>query len=289
MTGLDFICRIQGEDKAIKETIQTTKFSLPSAHTNSKDIAELSKEVKNHDKNTICVVPFCSTVEVESLGGNVNLGDDKVGPRVSSNSYNSMEELINLEKIDFTKGRIKEVLDSIEILSSDGEIVALNVSGPFIIITSLVDPMVFYKAVRKDKELVHSVIKMMEENILNYINEAIKRGAKIISYEDSVGAVDIVGPKVYKELTGEVTKNVLKKIGEFEDIVVHICGKTSVALEKYEFAKSTAVKSEKDITYGEAIIDIINNKKDIKYIGHSCMKRTPHKLKDSIVWKLDLI
>ena len=288
MTGINFVCKIQGDDKAIKETIKSTRFSFPKAHTNSNDIAELSKEVKKHDKNTICVVPFCSTVEVEALGAKVNLGDEKIGPRVNSFAYESIEQLSKIEKINLEEGRIKEVLDSIEKLNNEGEIVTLNVSGPFIIITSLVDPMIFYKAVRKNKELVDKVITMIEDNIINYVKEGIRRGAKIISYEDSVGSVEIVGPKVYRDLTGKVTSEVLKKIGEFDNIVVHICGKTSVALEKYEFAKSTPVKLKEDVTYGQAIIDIIKKQKDIKFIGHSCMKRTPDKLKNNIVWKIDL-
>lgn len=84
--------------------------------------------------------------------------------------------------------------------------------GSFTIITSLVDSRIFYKAMRKNKEMVYDFLKIIEDNIIKYMEEGIARGAKIISYADPVGAKDIVGPKVYKDFSGKSSYNILKKI-----------------------------------------------------------------------------
>ncbi len=291
MSGMTFICKSIDENEIPKEIVENRNFSFPKVHTNSKDISNLSKQIKNHKKDVICIIPFCSTVEVEALGGVINLGDQRIGPRVNCFSYNTLEELKNMRDINLIDKRIKEVLDSIEILSEGNEIVSLNVAGPFMILTSLIDPLIFYKAIRKDRDSVKEVLDIVEDNIIKYIREALKSGAKIISFGDSVGTVDIVGPKVYKDIVGDTMLNVLKRIEKLEDFkgaIVHLCGKTSVSLEKYGFITSKPLEFKEDLTYGQALIEIINNKKDIKFVGHSCMKKTPIQLKNSKVWEINL-
>jgi uroporphyrinogen-III decarboxylase len=58
----------------------------------------------------------------------------------------------------------------------------LNVEGPFTIISSLIDPMNFYKGIRKNKAAVTKIISVVEDSIVKYIIEGLKRGARIISY-----------------------------------------------------------------------------------------------------------
>lgn len=290
MNKINFVCKNNNEDEIPQKIIKLKKNLFPQVHTNSCDMANLSKEIKEYKKDDICILPFCSTVEVEALGGKVNLGNEKVGPRVKDFAYKNIDELKNLKNINLTNGRIKELLDAIEILAKEDEIVALNISGPFTIATSLIDPMIFYKAIRKDEETIKQILKKIEKNIIIFLGKALEKGVSIISFSDSVASVDIVGPYVYKNIVGDVILDVLKGIEEFKRIsnfIVHICAKTSIPLESYGFIRSTPIKLENKMTYGQAMINIIQNKNDIFFIGHSCMKKTPSKLKNSKVWKIE--
>lgn len=278
--GIDFTCKSREQDE----------LSFSQININSEDIVNLSKKIKNNKKDKICTLPFCSTLEVEALGGEVILGDEKVGPRVKSFAYETIEELKNIEDISLNQGRIKEFLDAIEKLRDENEIVCLNISGPFIIATSLTDPMTFYKALRKDRELVKKVLKIIEDNILRFVKEALKRGASIISFSDSVASEDIVGPFVYKDIVGVTILSVLERLGEIKNsqkFIIHICGKTSVSLESHGYIKSSLLRPKRTITYGQFIIKLINSTDNVKFIGHSCMKRSPNKV-SSKVWKINL-
>ena len=51
----------------------------------------------------------------------------------------TMEELLELPEIDFTSGRIHEVLLACQELRNQGEQVVLQVSGPFTILNVLMD------------------------------------------------------------------------------------------------------------------------------------------------------
>jgi uroporphyrinogen-III decarboxylase len=249
----------------------------------------LAKELKEYKKDQIVRIPFCVTVEAEALGGRIKLGDDKNGPRVDQYVFSDIEELGKIKEIDLSRGRMKEVLDSVERLSRENETVALNVEGPFTIIASLIDPMIFYKGIRKHKEIVDKFMRMIEDNVVAYILAGIERGARIISYGDPVGSLDIVGPKVYQEISGQTTYNILKRVEPFLDgRIVHICGKTSMAFDKLGFSESYPIEVEEELTYGEAILQLMNSNQEIKFIGHTCIKKTPFRMKKPIVWNVCL-
>jgi uroporphyrinogen-III decarboxylase len=276
--------------EAIPESIVKEKgLSFPKAHTNRDDISLLAKELKEHRKDTICRIPFCVTVEAEGFGANIKLGNEKTGPRVDGYIYNSVEELDHIKEIDLTKGRIKEVLNAVEIIKKQGEIACLNVEGPFTIICSLIDPMIFYRGIRRNREIVDKFIRVIEDSIVKYILEGIKRGADIISFADPVGSMDIVGPKMYKDVSGKISLNILKRVQpSLNNTIIHLCGKTSTAFQEIGFCESAPVEFDKNLTYGEAILEILEKNNDIKILGHWCIKRTPIKKRESVLWSIKL-
>ncbi|MDY0222884.1 MAG: uroporphyrinogen decarboxylase family protein [Desulfobacterium sp.] len=284
-----FKCANNGAEEIPKELFKLTGSGFPGIHTNMNDMVKLSKGLKNYRKDTICKLPFCATVEAEALGASINLGDERIGPRVKNYAFNTIEELINIKDIDLCRGRIGQVLDSVENLSDQNEVVCLNIEGPFTIISSLVDPGIFYSAIRKKRDIVDKFMHFIEENLAAYALEGIKRGAKIISYADPAGAMDIVGPKTYKDLSGKSSCNLLKSVLENKgDFIIHLCGKMSTALEELGFCTSLQVEYDKKFTYGEAINLLFKNDEDAKIIGHSCIKRTPLKIKKPIIWNIKL-
>lgn len=287
---IEFKCTGDNLEEIPEIVVKKTGLAFPVAHTNMKDMFLLSRELKVYRKDTLCRVPFCVTVEAEAFGANIKLGDMKLGPRVESYLFNSLDQLSEIRPLDLKKGRIKAVLDTVEKLHIEHETVALNVEGPFTIISSLIDPMLFYKGIRKERELIDSFMKVIEDSLVGYILEGIKRGASIISYGDPLGALDIVGPKVYKEISGKTTYNILNRIEpKLVNTVVHLCGKTSTALDKVGFSKSIPIYLDYDMSYGGAIERILKSNKDIKFIGNNCIKKTTVKMKKPVVWKIELL
>lgn len=286
---VEFKCEGENLEQIPESIVQRTGITFPEAHKDKNQMAVLAKEIRAYKNDTVVRIPFCVTVEAEALGGDIQLGDAKIGPRVRGYRFENVEEMQQMSEMNLESGRIKEVLDCVELLRNQGEVVALNVEGPFTIISSLIDPMYFYKGIRKNKEAALNIIKVIEDSIVNYILEGLKRGASIISYGDPVGAMDIVGPKIYEELSGKSSYNILKRVEQHLDgAVVHICGKTSVAFVKLGFAETVPVEFPEDMKYGEAINIAINEKKDIKFIGHRCIKKSPFMLGNKVLWSIKL-
>lgn len=287
---LNFKCIGDNLEEIPTEIIGDLKLEFPELHKSSEDMVRLSIELKKHNNDVLCRVPFCVTVEAEALGADIKLGDEKIGPRVNKYTFNNLEELKDIKETEFTKGRIKQVLAAVESLSGQGEITVLNVAGPMTIIFSLIDPVLFYKGIRKNRGIIDDFMKLIEKITVAYILEGFKRGVSIISYGDPAGDLDIVGPKIYKEISGKATYNVLKAVKQsLNHGIIYICGKTSIALEKMDFIQSECTEYNSQLTYGAAIIELLGKSEELKFIGHMCIKRTPFKMKNSIIWNIKLM
>lgn len=285
-----FKCNQNDNENIPMEIIDNTHLKFPDLHTNSKDIAYVSQNLKLYKNDSICKVPFCTTVEAEAMGANIKLGDEKNCPRISNYAYKDINELLDIEDINLERGRIKEVLDSISILKNKGEIVVLNVCGPFTILSLLIDSKYIYKALRKYKSTVENILNKIENNIVKYVKKAIENKVDIISYSDPMSSIEIVGPKVYKEIVGNTTIRTLEKLdNSIESSVIHLCGKVSTSLQSYKNLEVEEISYNLDLRYGEAIYNLLETKnKNNIFIGHNCMKKTPYILEESIIYKIKI-
>ncbi|AZV57045.1 uroporphyrinogen decarboxylase family protein [Clostridium sp. AWRP] len=286
---IDFKCIINTQEEIPEKVVKRTGINFPEAHTKAELIAKLAIEIKKFYNSTFSMVPFCRTVEAEALGANIKMGDSKIGPRVGKYAFSSIESFNNLKTIDLNKGRIAQVLKSVEVLKQQNERVVLNVQGPFTIMSSLIDPMLFYRAVRKNRDIVEKFMSVIVDSIVKIIEEGVKKGAQIISFGDSAGTLSILGPKMYKDYSGRYSFSVLKKIeGKLGNSIIHLCGITSSSMDRIGFIKSIPIEVNKNITYGQAIDWIIKERKDVKIIGHNCIKKSNLKMKNPVIWNIQI-
>lgn len=265
-----FKCTANEEESIPESILKELGKSYEEINSTASYIANLSKAIKRYRDSSYCRLPFCSTVEAESFGAKVVL-DHELGNRISEYAIEDLNLINNLKEIDLTKGRIAEVLKAVSMLKEHGEYVILDVTGPITIGTSIMNNQIFFRAVRKnaDNKISH-LLKLIEDIIVAYILEGVKRGVDIFSFADPAGSIDIVGPKVYRDVAGKSTYNILKRLeGKLGNSTIHLCGKTSTSLETVGF-----LKSENVIVEGKDYFDMIENikKKDINLIGNWCLK-----------------
>ena len=124
----DFKCTY-GNSAGIREAVTNqTNLKFPDAYKHAETMAELAQVLKECDKAPFCELPFCHTVEAEAMGGIINYGNEKTGPRAKEYLCTDIEEILELPAIDFEKGRIQEVLKACRILYEKGEHVVFEVS-----------------------------------------------------------------------------------------------------------------------------------------------------------------
>lgn len=285
---IDWICKGESADQIPTEALKQANVNFEDAHFKKECMAVVSEKIKQINKECICRVPFSVTVEAEAFGANVKLDKCSNGILTDGFKYTLVEELLDLQEFDLGTGRIKQVLDCIEILNKRGNIVMLNVEGPLTILTLLMDNITIYKGLSKQGDIIYNTLLIIQNSIKKYIIKAIEKGARIISYSDSGGNIDVVGPNVYRKFSGEICYNMIKSLQHYMDnSIIHLCARTSLPFEKLNFCNSTPVRVKKDITYGEAICSLLDEK-NINILGHKCMNCSNKIVEDFTIWKLDL-
>ena len=275
----DFRCTFDNAIGISPEITKDLKLSFPDAYMHADTMAKIAHAMKQKEGAAFCMLPFCHTVEAEAMGGIVNMGDGNLGPRAKEYCCTSAAELLELPEIDYSKGRIYEVLEACQRLREQGEHVALMISGPFTIFNVLIDPKYVFKAMRKQPELMQDIFQRIERELLTYIKIAVEYGVDMISYADSSGGVNILGPKMAEQVVMDFTYDFLKKAIELLDgkAMLLLCPKTTLALIGTEKACYVDHELPEVKRYGEACISLIGQ---VPVAGQMCIKNIDYQLEN---------
>ncbi len=283
----DFRCTFDNSIGISPEITKDLKLSFPDAYMHADTMVKIAYAMKQKEGAAFCMLPFCHTVEAEAMGGIVNMGDGNFGPRAKEYCCTSAAELLELPAIDYSKGRIHEVLEACQILREQGEHVALMISGPFTIFNVLIDPKYVFKAMRKQPELMRDVFQKIEKELLRFIKVAISYGADMISYADSSGGVNILGPKMAEQVVKDFTYDFLKKAAELVDgkAMLLLCPKTTLALIGMEKACYVDHELSEVLRYGDACIAMIGQ---VPVAGQMCIKNISYRLENKNLREIKL-
>jgi len=265
----DFKCvHSNADDISLVSDDNSIKF--PQAYQKAEDMAELALKIKTAGNSPLCILPFCHTIEAECFGAFINFGDALFGPRVKEYKVRNIKDLEMLLPIDFTMGRIAEVISACKMLKQAGETVCLEISGPMTILNNLIELKEVFKAWRKDKEYMLRILDFLNGQMLIYADIA-KNYADIICYADPIASIDILGPNMAKEWTEFSTVPFLKKLLDCINnySVIQICPKITVMLIGFGFARYEDFYIPEPMKFSEACIKY---KDIIKITGQNCVK-----------------
>ena len=284
----DFHCTYDNSAGISEEVTKRLDLTFPDCHFHHETMSRLSKAIKEHEGAVFCELPFCHTVEAEAMGGIVNYGNEKAGPRAGEYVCHCVEELLDLPDIDLTKGRIHEVLLACRRLRDQGEHVVLQVSGPFTILNVLIDAKYVFKGWRKSPELMTEVFRKLGRQILSFMEEAKKYGADLLSYADSSGGVNILGPKMAAQVAEVFTCDFLKDAEKLADehTMVLLCPKTTLTLLGTGRGKFVDRILSSSMSYGEGCIEMIGT---VKMAGQMCIKNVGYQLENGVFKEVRLI
>lgn len=215
----------------ITELMNKTGAKWPEAHMDTEKMVRLAQSVYEYEMFENYGVPFCMTIEAEGMGAEINVGDTKFEPRVTSYVIDTVSDYKNIKPLNVKKGRAKIITDVISILKSknDGVPVIGNISGPISVAASLMEPVTFYKDIRKKEEDAHKFMKFVTEQIIKFAKAQVEAGADIIAISDPSGTGEILGPKYFEKFVIKYINMLIDAIKEVNDkntpVIVHICGR----------------------------------------------------------------
>ncbi|MBI9010914.1 MAG: methylcobamide--CoM methyltransferase [Clostridiales bacterium] len=211
-----------------KDIIALEGFEFKKVHHDSEMMAKLSKRVYDENCFENYGVPFCMTIEAEAFGAKVDFGKDDIEPHVIKYSCESVSDYKKLVAPKHNTARRKVVLDAIGILKADdlgGPIIG-NITGPISTASSIMEPIVFYKELRKKSHDAHRFISIITDHLLAFALAQVEAGADVIAISDPSGTGEILGPKLFEEFMVPYINRITEAVHERgRKTIVHICGK----------------------------------------------------------------
>lgn len=228
---------------------------MPEAHTDARMMAGLAKAVYDSGCFENYGVPFCMTVEAEEMGAKVEMGSRVYEPHVSAYAIESVEDYGKPPRIDTGKGRAKVVLDAIRILreETDGVPIIGNLTGPISTASSVMEPVVFYKELRKKNKQAHAYMDFITRQLISFGRAQIEAGADVIAISDPSGTGEILGPKYFEEFAVTYLNQLLDGLQEEKmGTIVHICGQMSPVYKEVNMVRSSVLSFDSVVPMKEA-------------------------------------
>lgn len=222
------ICTGGMMNAAIIEIMNSKGHTLPEAHINSNNMAQLAADIHQFTGFENIGIPFCMTVEAEILGSAVSYGTLSCEPKVIQERFRELAEVVPEDITHIlTQGRVQVVLDAIrEVSTAYPEIpVVGNICGPVSLAASLVDPMAMLKGLRRDKASAHRVFDYVSALLGRLACLMVENGASVISIGDPTATGEILGPELFEEYAVHYINQIIEAVHASETkVIVHICG-----------------------------------------------------------------
>lgn len=237
------------------EIMEDVHITFPEAHMNAQMMADLATAVYEKGCFENYGVPFCMTIEAEEFGAKVDMGTNIYEPHVVKYAINSVKEWKKASPISYHTGRAKVVIDAIELLKAKGDIVPIigNLTGPISTASSIVEPVVFYKELRKNNNEAHEFLDFVTNQLIIFAKKQIEAGADVIAISDPSGTGEILGPKLFEEFAVKYINKIIDSLQK-ENIptIVHICGQMKKVYPQLNMIKSNVLSFDSIVSISEA-------------------------------------
>jgi [methyl-Co(III) methanol-specific corrinoid protein]:coenzyme M methyltransferase len=213
---------------AIVDVMEKTGHTLPAAHHSGELMEELAYDVYSNTGFENFGIPFCMTIEAEALGSAVDFGSLKCEPKIDLEPFPSADKVNFLPNGAILKNnRAQAVIAAVFNLSKKNPDIPVigSLTGPISLAASIVDPMAFFKGLRKNREASHRVLDYVSDQLIDYVRLIVDNGVSVISIADPTATGEILGPKMFEEYAVPyINKITAAVLGMGVPVIVHICG-----------------------------------------------------------------
>ncbi len=205
-------------------------------HNDPAAMAEVAETIRAATGFENLGVPFCLTVEAEDLGSRVDPGGAEVEPRVAVYAAAQPAAVMArpLPPPD-SPSRAAVVCDAIKLLAArhDDTPVIGNLTGPMSLATSLIDPLVFFRLLRKDPAGAHVFLDYLTEYLAGFARRQAAAGADAVAIADPTATGEILGPANFRTFVRPYLRRLARTIrAAGSGVIIHICGDATLLLEE---------------------------------------------------------
>lgn len=178
-------------------------------------------------------VPFAMVAEAEPLGIKIDNGSKLVEERVIEYNTEDLETIMEkYNVIPEESNRMGIVIEAVSRLKNDRVPVIGNITGHISTASSVVDPLVIFKMLRKQPKMAYSFLKYINEYLIEYARGMVKAGADIITISDPSATGEILGGKNFENFAVPFYKEIVREIHALNvPVIIHICGRADTIID----------------------------------------------------------
>jgi [methyl-Co(III) methanol-specific corrinoid protein]:coenzyme M methyltransferase len=212
---------------AVTEVMSSVGESWPRAHTDPESMARLVLGMVDLAGVENLGAPFCMTIEAEGMGARVDLGSAETEPRVTDYAIVALADVDSLTPFDAVGGRAHATAAATRMLVAERPDLPMFacLTGPISLATSLVDPLLFFRAMRKDASAAHALLELSADAAIAFGDALVDAGADTVCIADPSGTGEIIGAKAFGEFALPYINRIVEHFAARDVLsVVHICG-----------------------------------------------------------------
>ncbi len=223
------ICTGGMMNAAILDVMNSTGHTLPEAHSDPVRMAALAEAVHTVTGFENIGLPFCMTVEAELLGSSVDLGTLACEPKIAIEPFATSSVVEYRDIVPLARaGRAAVVAEASRIVTArnPGVPVIASLTGPVSTAASIVQPLAFYKDMRKDPASTHRVLDYVTNFLIEYATVLIREGnVTAVMIGDPSATGEILGPAMFDAFAAPYLNRLADAIrAAGVPPILHICG-----------------------------------------------------------------
>jgi [methyl-Co(III) methanol-specific corrinoid protein]:coenzyme M methyltransferase len=273
---------------ATYEQMEELKAYWPEANRRAGDMARLASGACTVLGFDAVRVPFCQTIEAEALGCPIKDGGSENLPSPASYPYKPGDQPTMPEDY-LQRGRIPELIQALKLLkqmTGDRALVIGGIIGPYSIAGSLMGVTDLLRNSFRKPHLVGPFMEVGELAGRLLAKELIKAGADVICVEDMMASLDMISPKIYRDIVLPWHKKLFSALADIPTII-HICGKLDDVIEDVAGLGATAISVEPKVDAPRAIEKLKRFDRHIPLIGgvdaaHTLFSGNIDKIKEEV-------
>ncbi len=252
------------DNRRMPEEIYVKDFSILRK---KEEFESCIREWKKIERTEEITLPFVENMEAALLG----CGIKKINKSWQVGDY-CFDTLEKLENTSFDLLSCLEVQVMLEWLRNHrNEKVIVEVSGPFAVLSGLINPMKLYAEMTDHPNLLGEVLEKLTKMQTAYVREILKTGCQVISLADPAGSIEFMGAQYYKDFSGKSIKRLLDNCKEhLKESLIYICGETSYSMLRAEIAELSQYPVNPEQDYHDILFSLAKNP-DVKYVGNWCI------------------
>ena len=201
-------------------------------------MARVAERARDASGMNHVVVPLSECLMTACLGTAITW-DPELGDRVSKEVFSDWSEAESFRPESIRRELLDPLFEAIRILKERGAQVVVGATGPIALLSGLLPTEAVYRAMPKQKEPFPRLLGIVEDFISEHVARVDALRPELIYLADSVGSLDLVGPRLFRQVSGPSYLRVLKR-AEGLATPIYMCPKNMTSLFSVGFLERAA-------------------------------------------------